>query len=91
MKILYVDIQWDYGVKARGINQIGEIGFRQSFIKLGHQVETFYYDEYLANTQKLQGDLLAYADQVKRLIGSVMITGDFRILLQSLLRTLLTV
>lgn len=65
MKILYVDIQWDYGVKARGINQIGEIGFRQSFVKLGHQVETFYYDEYLSDTKKLQGDLLAYADKVK--------------------------
>lgn len=65
MKILYVDIKFDYGNEERGINQIGEIGFRQSFLKLGHQVDSFYYDKYLNNLAPLQEDLLSYADQSK--------------------------
>lgn len=67
MKILYVDMQYDYGKKSRGINQIGEIGFNRVFKKLGHDVVTFYYDEYF-NTNalaKLQTDLLQYADAQK--------------------------
>lgn len=64
MKILYVDLQWDYGVKARGINQIGEIGFRQSMVRLGHQVSTFYYDDYLSDAKSLQAKLIEIADEI---------------------------
>lgn len=63
MKILYVDFRYDYGKEERGINQIGEIGFRQSFAKLGHEVDAFYYDKYLSNIELLQKDLLDYAAQ----------------------------
>ncbi len=61
MKILFVDLQYDYGSKNRGINEIGERGFRQVFEKLGHEVECFYYDEYLKNLAQLQVDLLEKA------------------------------
>lgn len=67
MKILFVDMQYDYGKKSRGINQIGEIGFHQVLKKLGHEVVPFYYDEYF-NTNKLsvlQTDLLKFADEQK--------------------------
>ena len=62
MKIMYVDMQWDYGKKERGINQIGEIGFHQVFKKLGHEVVCFYYDDYLENLPALQQDLIKVAD-----------------------------
>jgi spore maturation protein CgeB len=64
MKILYVDLQYDYGKVERGINQIGEIGFRRVFESLGHRVDCFYYDSYLKNNLKqLQKDLLKKADE----------------------------
>lgn len=61
MKILYVDMQYDYGKKSRGINQIGELGFHQVFKKLGHDVVPFYYDNYLENVVPLQAELLKSA------------------------------
>jgi spore maturation protein CgeB len=65
MKILFVDLQYEYGMKHRGLNEIGERGFRQVFEKLGHSVETFYYDEYLNNLSGLQTALLEKAEVVK--------------------------
>ena len=65
MKILYVDMQFDYGKKSRGINQIGEIGFHQVFKKLGHEVIPFYYDDYLNNLAPLQVELLNAAETLK--------------------------
>lgn len=65
MKILYVDLLYDYGIKARGINQIGQIGFLQVFKSLGHDVVSFYYDDYLKNINLLQTDLLKFADEHK--------------------------
>lgn len=64
-KILFVDIQYDYGIPARGINTIGQLGFLASLRKLGHDVVPFYYDNYLDNVSRLQSDLLAKADEVK--------------------------
>ncbi|MDX1809599.1 MAG: glycosyltransferase [Sulfurospirillaceae bacterium] len=63
MKILYVDLQYDYGIKARGKNIIGLDGFKDSFEKLGHEVVMFYYDEYLNNTNPLQEKLKEVADK----------------------------
>ncbi len=63
MKLLFVDLKYDYGNKSRGINLIGEHGFRKSFEKLNFQVDTFYYDEYLNNKNQLQSDLLKYAQE----------------------------
>jgi len=65
MKILYVDLEYDYGVKSRGINTIGHDGFKKSFEALGHDVVMFYYDDYLNNTAPLQNDLKAFADQTQ--------------------------
>ncbi len=65
MKILYVDLQYDYGLKARGRNFIGLDGFKKSFEDLGHHVEMFYYDEYLSNTQPMQHKLKECADKEK--------------------------
>ena len=63
MKILYVDLQYDYGIKERGRNIIGLDGFKKSFKELGHEVIAFYYDEYLQNTSALQSELIAFADK----------------------------
>lgn len=63
MKILYVDLQYDYGIKERGRNIIGLDGFKKSFEELGHDVVMFYYDEYLSNTQPMQNKLQEFADK----------------------------
>jgi spore maturation protein CgeB len=67
MKIMFVDLQYDYGVKARGCNYIGEDGFRKSMVRLGHDVLPFYYDEYLdpSRYDDLQRSLMDYADAVR--------------------------
>lgn len=62
MKILYVDLQYDYGIKERGKNIIGLDGFKKSFEELGHDVVMFYYDEYLSNAQPMQNKLKEFAD-----------------------------
>ncbi|MDD3462291.1 MAG: glycosyltransferase [Sulfurospirillaceae bacterium] len=64
MKILYVDLQYDYGKKERGKNIIGLDGFKKSFETLGNSVVMFYYDEYLNNTQPMQKKLKEFADKI---------------------------
>ncbi|WP_333804539.1 CgeB family protein [Sulfurospirillum sp.] len=65
MKILYVDLKYDYGIKERGRNIIGQDGFINSLQILGHIVETFYYDDYLSgDLKKLQEDLKNKADRL---------------------------
>ncbi len=65
MKIVFVDIQYDYGIKSRGLNPIGQMGFKSSLESLGHEVIPFYYDEYLNNTKPLQNKLIEFVDNVK--------------------------
>lgn len=65
MKILFVDLLYDYGDKTRGLNLIGQEGFKSSFEKLGHDVVPFYYDDFLSNLETLQQKLLSEADKVK--------------------------
>lgn len=65
MKILYVDLQYDYGIKERGNNIIGEDGFKKSLEDLNHDVSSFYYDQYLNNTEQLQKELIKRADEIK--------------------------
>ncbi len=65
MKIVYVDLEYDYGIKSRGINYIGQDGFLKSFIELGNEVLPFYYDEYLENTHSMQNELKIFADEVR--------------------------
>lgn len=63
MKVLFVDMQYDYGQKSRGINAIGLLGFKKAIENLGHEVETFFYDEYLnGKITELQSDLLKKAN-----------------------------
>lgn len=64
-KILFVDIEHDYGIEARGINTIGQLGFLGSFKKLGHEVVPFYYDKYLNDLPKLQTELVKKAEEIK--------------------------
>lgn len=65
MKILYIDLEYDYGDKSRGINAIGQDGFKKSFENLGHKVESFYYDDYLNALPALQVTLCEFADSVQ--------------------------
>lgn len=65
MKILYVDLQYDYGNPKRGLNEIGQLGFKKSFEELGHEVVPFYWDQYIENAGPMQHKLLAFAGEVK--------------------------
>jgi spore maturation protein CgeB len=60
-----VDIQYDYGDPSRGLNLIGQYGFKQAIESLGHQVIPFYYDDDLAGSSDLQTRLLEAADREK--------------------------
>jgi len=64
MKILYVDLEFGYGIESYGPNYIGQDGFLKSFLELGHDVKVFYYDKYLNNTNDLQEDLKYFASEV---------------------------
>lgn len=82
MKILFVDLQYDYGVKERGLNYIGDDGFRKTFLKLHHDVETFYYDGYLRSPRldELQRDLIDRANKVRPdLIFFILFENQFSI------------
>lgn len=61
MKILFVDIQYDYGDPKRGPNLIGD-GFKRAIEALGHSVVPFYYDDDLTGSPALQKRLLDAAD-----------------------------
>lgn len=63
MKILYVDLEYDYGIQARGPNIIGLDGVKKSFEALGHNVVCFFYDEYLENPNIMQNLLKDFADK----------------------------
>jgi spore maturation protein CgeB len=65
MRILFVDLEFDYGIPKRGKNDIGQRGFLESLKSLGHEVIPFYYDRFLKNTNDLQGELLRKAADVK--------------------------
>lgn len=62
MKVLYVDLKYDYGLASRGLNDIGRLGFEKGFRDLGHEVDCFYYDDYLqSNREVLQKELIQKA------------------------------
>lgn len=65
MNMIYVDMQYSYGKKERGVNYIGRDGFLKTFVRLGHTVEPFYYDDYLDNTKPLQQDLIHFSDKIR--------------------------
>ncbi|MBU3914984.1 glycosyltransferase [bacterium] len=79
MKILYVDLKFDYGEEKRGLNNIGQEGFIKAFINLGHDLEPFYYDSYLNNIEPLQKDLIQKADSYDPdLIFIALFTEQFK-------------
>jgi len=64
MKILHVDLEFDYGNPSRGPNTIGKDGFQRAFTELGHTVIPFYYDSYLTRPPAdLQSSLISAADE----------------------------
>lgn len=65
MKILFVDIQYDYGDPKRGLNIIGEYGFRRAIAAHGHEVLPFYYDDDLAGSDELQKRLINKVQETK--------------------------
>jgi len=80
MKILYVDLQFDYGDKRRGLNNIGQDGFIKGFKKLGHSLDVFYYDDYLAKVEELQKDLVQKAEESQPdLIFFILFTDQFQL------------
>lgn len=79
MKIMLVDLKYDYGVEERGLNSIGELGFKYSFLELGHEVSSFYYDGYLNDLDLLQQDLLEFAEQFNPdIIFFILFQDQFR-------------
>lgn len=79
MKIAYVDLKYDYGIKSRGLNQIGQVGFLNSLRKLNHEVHEFYYDEYLIKTEELQTEVINFADSINPdLIFFCLYTDQFK-------------
>lgn len=62
MKVMYVDLQFDYGVEARGKNYIGLDGFKNSMEALGHIVVPYFYDHYLNDLENLQVDILDFSN-----------------------------
>ena len=80
MKILYVDLEYDYGIESRGINHIGQDGFLKSFIDLGNEVVSLYYDDYLENIIPLQEKIKNLAKEVKPdLIFFCLFSNQFEI------------
>ena len=80
MKILFVELQYDYGVKSRGPNIIGIEGFQKTLERLGHEVVPFYYDDFLKRTDELQSTLLKKADEVNPdLIFFILFQEQFKI------------
>lgn len=80
MKILYIDLKYDYGIKNRGLNHIGQDGFIKSFQKLGYELDTFYYDEYLKQKNQLQENVIKKAKEYKPdIIFFQLFTDQFQI------------
>jgi len=80
VKILYLDLEYDYGIKSRGRNIIGEDGFKGSFESLGHKVDTFYYDNYLYDAKSMQQKVIDFANITKPdIIFIFLFTDQFEI------------
>lgn len=79
MKILYIDLKYDYGMPHRGVNEIGLYGIGESLTKIGHDVHFFYYDQWLHGDKKaLQIELLAEAEKINPdLIFFALISDQF--------------
>ena len=76
-KILLVLMQWDYGIKERGLS-CDKLWFHDNFCKLASNVESFWYDEYISDIPRLQKDLIAKAEEFKpNLIFFIPYTNQF--------------
>ena len=78
MKILLVDLEFDYGQESRGINPIRAYGYQAAMESLGNSVETFFYDQYLNDTDTLQKKVLKAAeDSQPDLIFFILFKNQF--------------
>ena len=67
MKILFCDMEFDYGVRRNGINFIGR-AMREAFEANCHEVEILFYDDFLSKKQpdpELQKLILTKAETIK--------------------------
>ncbi|MCM8758624.1 MAG: glycosyltransferase [Candidatus Omnitrophica bacterium] len=66
MKIIPVFLHYDYGIKERGetIEYAGG-GWFAALKQLGHDVYPFWWDDYIFDKEKLQKQLIGYADSIK--------------------------
>jgi spore maturation protein CgeB len=76
-KILLVDLLHDYGSPERGLNFIGQKGFKNSLERLG-KLNTFYYDTYFSKKEdpELQKSLLKFATEWQPDIIFFIICGE---------------
>lgn len=80
MRILYVDLEFDYGDASRGPNIIGRDGFQKAMHSLGHEVIPFYYDHDLQGSSALQTRLIDKAKEHKpELIVFCLFRDQFKV------------
>lgn len=79
MKVMLVDLEFDYGNPKRGVNGIREFGIEPAFKNLGHEVIKFYYDSLLNDLDQLQKKVLATAAETKPdLIFFILFRDQFK-------------
>ena len=76
MKVLLVELEYNYGVIEKGPNQIFKLGFLSAFKKIVSDVHLFYYDKYLNDLKTLQNQLLQESDKVQPDLIFFCIFGD---------------
>ncbi|MCB9025413.1 MAG: glycosyltransferase [Bdellovibrionaceae bacterium] len=64
MKILLVDLEYDYGDEKRGLNYIRDHGYQYGLTKSGHEIQTFFYDKYLNKKEELQKKLIEICKKI---------------------------
>jgi spore maturation protein CgeB len=62
MRVLAVQMKYDYGDPRRGVNEFINYGLVAALKKNGCDVQEFFYDQYFSNIPQLQTELLAAAE-----------------------------
>lgn len=62
MKIIYIDMQYDYGIKSKGDNLIAKYGLIPAMQSFGAEIIVFYYDDYLSEPypDELQKKIISF-------------------------------
>lgn len=86
-KVLAVLLQWDYGIKERGVS-LDKTCFYDNLQQLVGNVEVLWYDEYLNNTGQLQKVLINKARECKPdLVFFILFKDQFAIETLDLLKS----